>query len=101
MRYLVNKESRYEQILELLCNYKGIEKENFIEILKDNECRYLLFLLMKKYDCLNMENLKRDFSLHSKKVIINNLKTAEEKLLFNRRIREMFFEAENIIESNK
>lgn len=98
MKYFVNKEEQYERIINLLCRYKGIDREALYKILQDKECRYVLFLLLKKYDCVNIDMLNRDFSIGSTRRVNYNLKKAEEKLLLNKKIREMYFEAENIIE---
>jgi hypothetical protein len=47
---------------------------------------------------MNIDVLNRDFSLGSLRRVNYNIKKAEEKLLLNKKIREMYFEAENIIE---
>lgn len=93
-----NKNTKYEKIIELLCEYKGIKREELIRILEDEECKYLLFLLLKKYNCMDISNLTKDFDINNKRKLNNNVKKAQEKFLLNRRIREMYFEAETIIE---
>ncbi|WP_315116636.1 hypothetical protein [uncultured Clostridium sp.] len=97
MKYF-NSEIHYDKIIELLCGYKGIKKEELVEILVDEECKYLLFLLLKKYNCVDIERLKKDFQIKSGNKVKNDLEKAEEKLMFNKRIRDMYFEAENILE---
>ncbi|WP_027623653.1 hypothetical protein [Clostridium lundense] len=97
MKYF-NRSIKYEKIIELLCSYKGIKREELIRILEDEECKYLLFLLLKKYNCMDIESLTKDFEIDNKRKLNNNLKKAEEKFLINKKVREMFFEAENIIE---
>jgi hypothetical protein len=97
-KYFSGKEEKYEKIIELLCNYKGLNRTELFKILKDQECKYLFFLLIKKYGCDDETMLKKDFPFVNKSKIINNLKKAEEKLLLNRKIRNMYFEAENLIE---
>lgn len=101
MKSFENKEHTYKRIVNLLCDYKCINNNELAKIMKDKECKYLLFLLLKKYDCLNVEVLNRDFFINSEKKLKNNLRKAEEKMLINKRIREMYFEAENIIEKFK
>lgn len=96
-----NKENTYKRIIGILCEYMGINSSELIKIMKDKECRYILFLLLKKYDCIDMGNLNRDFLINSKKKITSNLRKAEEKMLINKRIRDMYFEAENIMEKYK
>ena len=98
VKYFIKKEEQYERIINLLCRYMSITREELYRILKDKECRYVFFLLLKKYDCMNIDVLNRDFSLGSLRRINYNVKKAEEKLLLNKKIREMYFEAENIIE---
>ncbi|MCT8975786.1 ribose-5-phosphate isomerase [Clostridium sp. CX1] len=97
-KYFTGKEERYEKIINLLCEYKGVKREELLEILKDQNCKYLFFLLIKRYGCDDMGILKRDFPSVNKNKINNNLKKAEEKLLLNRKIRDMYFEAEDLIE---
>ena len=100
-KYFIDKEEKYERILELLCKYKGLSREELFKILKDRECRYLFFLLIRKYGCYDIEMLKKDFPSVNKNNIGLNFKKAEEKLLLNRKIRDMYFEAECIIERVK
>jgi hypothetical protein len=97
-KYFIDKEKKYERIIELLCRYKGLNREELFKILKDQECKYLFFLLIRKYKCYDMGILYRDFPSMSKNSIGINFKKAEEKLLLNKNIRDMYFEAENIIE---
>lgn len=98
MKYFSDKEERYENIINLLCRYKGISTEKLYSILKDEECRYVLFLLLKKYNCVDLDNLKRDFSIYSTRKVNYNIRKAQQKLFLNKKIRDMYFEAENVIE---
>ncbi|MCM0649766.1 ribose-5-phosphate isomerase [Clostridium swellfunianum] len=92
------KEDKYATILDVICSIKGISHEELFKILKDRESKYLLFLLLKKYRCTDMDVLNRDFSIDSKKSISYNMKKAEEKFFINKEFRDMYFEAEGIIE---
>jgi hypothetical protein len=74
--------------------------EELSKILKDRECKYLLFLLLKKYKCGDAEVLHRDFSIESKKTISYGLKKAEEKFFINKEFRDMYFELEKEIKKN-
>ncbi|AYD39182.1 ribose-5-phosphate isomerase [Clostridium fermenticellae] len=96
--YFEDKGVKYERIIEILCRYKNIGRGELMEILKDKECKYLLFLLVKKYRCCDMNMLIRDFPDMDKKNMKNSMRKAEEKLLINKRIRDMYFEAEELIE---
>jgi hypothetical protein len=93
-----NNEDKYLRILQVICGIKGIDREELFRILKDRESKYLLFLLLKKYKCTDMDVLHRDFSIDSKKSINYNMKKAEEKFFINKDFRDMYFEAEGIIE---
>lgn len=97
-RYFANKEEKYERIINLLCKYKGLNRDELFKIFKDQECRYLFFLLIKKYGCDDMGILKKDFPSVNKTKINSNLKKAEKKFLLNRKIRNMYFEAGDLIE---
>lgn len=92
-----NKDDKYEKIINIICEYKNINKEELFKVLADKECKYLMFLLLKKYRCTDMNRLSKDFSIESKKSINYNIRKAEERFLVNRDFREMFFEAEEII----
>jgi hypothetical protein len=98
-KYFSDKEEKYEKIIGLLCKYKGLNRKDLFKILKDQECKYLFYLLIKKYGCDdNMVIIQKDFPMVNKSRMKNNFKKAEEKLLLNRKIRTMYFEAENLIE---
>ncbi|MFL0195571.1 ribose-5-phosphate isomerase [Clostridium sp. WILCCON 0269] len=100
-KYFRDKEEVYSKIINMLCEYKGLSKQELIDILKDKSCRYLYFLLIKKYKCCDLELVQKDFPLLNENKIKNNVKKAEEKLLLNKHIREMYFEAEEIIDKAK
>ncbi|AZV55291.1 ribose-5-phosphate isomerase [Clostridium sp. AWRP] len=101
MKYFRNKEEVYTKIIKILCEYKGLSRKHMFKILKNESCRYLFFLLIKKYECCDMELLKKDFPSVNSKNVKRNIKRAEEKLLFDKKIREMYFEAEDIINKVK
>lgn len=90
------KQSRYDTIIEIICNYKGINKEQLSEILRDRECKYLLFLLLEKYKCADVDNISKDLNISTKKSIRYNVKKAEEKFFINKDFREKYFELEKI-----
>ena len=88
---LINK---YEIILSVLCEYKGITRKELVELLKDKKFKYLLFLFLKKYKCFNFEKLRQDFLIQNRKIIRYNCKKAEEKFFINKEFRELYFEME-------
>ncbi|EDK35701.1 hypothetical protein [Clostridium kluyveri] len=100
-RYFTDKEKVYCKIIDILCEYKGLHKQDLLQILKDRSCKHLYFLLIKKYKCCDLELIQKDFPLLNKNNIKNNIKKAEEKLLLNKHIREMYFEAEEILNKAK
>ena len=89
--------NKYEKIISVLCEYKEISREELINILKDKDCKFLLFLFLKKYKCIDLRKLEEDFSIKSKKSINNNCRKAEEKFLINKEFRELYFEMEELI----
>lgn len=95
---LFKKDDKYTKILEIICEIKGIDRQQLIKILKDKESKYLLFLLLKKYNCTNVETLNRDFSIESKKKISYNVKKAEEKFFVNKEFRDMYFKIEGLLQ---
>lgn len=92
---------KYNKIVKILCRYKGYSTESVIEILKDRDLKYILFLLLKKYKCLNHIEENSEFILESKvrdrKFINYNCKKAKEKFLINRDFRELYFELDDRI----
>lgn len=88
---------KYEKIILVLCQYKGINKESILDILKDKQCKLLLFLLLKKYGCVNEEKLKEDFMIENRKSINYNCKKAQEKFFVNKKFRDLYFEMEEYI----
>ncbi|CAM2755716.1 Ribose 5-phosphate isomerase [Hathewaya histolytica] len=81
-------ENRYEKIIEIICSARGVKKEELLEILDEEECRNLLFLMLKKYNCMDEEKL-------SKELKINNIKKesreAEEQFFVNKEFRDVYF----------
>lgn len=92
---------KYMKILDSLCKYYGINEEEFIELLKSREDKYLILLILKNNKCLELENIKKIFKIKTDKSINNNLRLAEEKLLINKNFREKYFELEENIEKTK
>lgn len=88
----------YEKIINIICAMKGITKKELYKILKDRECKYLLFLLLKKYKCDDIDIINRDFSIKNKRIVNYNIKKGREKFFINKEFREIYFEAEKEIE---
>lgn len=88
---------KYEKVINIICDMKGIQKEELYKILEDRECKYLLFLLLKKYKCDDMEKITRDFYINNKRVVNYNIKRAQERFLINTDFRKVFFKVEEKI----
>jgi hypothetical protein len=88
---------KYEKIIEIICEYKNIDRKDIFKILKDRECKYLLLLLLKKYNCIDVEMINDYFPNYSKKSLNYGFKKAEEKFFINREFRERYFEIEDDI----
>ena len=93
----VLKNIDYEKIVEAICEVKGIKSDELLKILKDKECKYILFLLLKKYKCGDVESAYRDFLISSKRAVSYGSKKAEERFFVNKEFREMFFEIEDML----
>lgn len=88
---------KYTKIINLICSIKGISLEEQHKILEDKECKYLLLLLMKKYDCLDIKRLEDDFNLPNMKRVFSNIKKAEEHFLINYYFRNQYFSLDELI----
>ncbi|WP_396276580.1 ribose-5-phosphate isomerase [Haloimpatiens lingqiaonensis] len=92
-------EEKYELIIRAICEVKGIEKDDIFTILKDNNCKYLLFLMMRKYKCNYTDRVKEKLNINNNRTINTNLKKAKEKFLINRDFRETYFEISNLVQN--
>lgn len=97
---MMQNKLKYVKILNNICNYYGINEDEFIELLKNRDNKYILLLLLKNNNCLEIDGIKEIFRLNTVKSINSSLRLAEEKLLINRFFREKYFELENNIENN-
>lgn len=90
----------YNEIIKYMCSYYDITLDKMIRLLKKREYKYMLLLLLKNYDCINIDELKEMFELKEGKIIRNNIRNAEEMLLFNGFFREKYFCMEHYIQKN-
>ena len=95
------KDIDYEKIIEAICYVKGIKRHETLKILRDREYKYILFLLLKKYKCSDVESVCKDFPISSKRAVNYGLKKAQERFFINKEFREMYFEIENILDKTK
>ncbi|SFB24132.1 hypothetical protein [Clostridium frigidicarnis] len=86
---------RYLTIIKFLCERNNISESEIVKILEDRECKYLLFLLLKKYGCDDKNKLKNLLPDTNNRMLTYNFRKAEEKLLVNSSLREKYFELES------
>lgn len=89
---------RYYKIIELLCQYHGIDINEHKDFLKSRENKYMFLLLMKKYDCIKKEELLNILRAKSPRSINYNVRKAEEKFLINKEFRDKYLYVEEEIE---
>ena len=90
----MNISDKYILIINTLISYYGIDKADFINLLRKKENKYLLLLFFKKYRCIDMPRTKELFKYKAKRSVLINIQKAEEKFLINRDFRERYFELE-------
>lgn len=88
---------RYSVIINAICEARGIEKEQLIKILEDKNYRYLLFLLLKKYNCINSKKLNNYLKLKDKTLINSEIDKAKERFMVNSYFRNSYFEVDDIV----
>lgn len=89
---------KYNVVREVFCYYYGLNNENLSCIKMCKENKYLFLLLLREFNCFNIERLKYDLDINSSRAISSNLKKAEEKLLINKEFRCGYFELEEKIQ---
>lgn len=82
-------QNKYEKIIGMICDIRGVEREELLAILEEEECRNLLFLMLKKYDCLDEEKIKEELKMEN---IASKSKLAEKKFFINKEFRDTYFE---------
>ncbi|MDF2505256.1 ribose-5-phosphate isomerase [Clostridium sp.] len=92
--------SKYQRIIEFICEYKNISQDELIKILKDRNSKYMLLLLLKKYKCMNLDVINTYFPNYSKKSLNYNFKKAKEKFFINKNFRDEYFEIEDDIKKS-
>lgn len=89
-------QERYDKIINIICDYKGIKKEEIKNIMKDIHSRYIFFLLLKKYKCYDLEKVRNVIENISDRGFKNNIKKAETKFFTNKQFRDEYLEIEEI-----
>ena len=54
---------KYVKILNNICNYYGINEDEFIELLKNRDNKYILLLILKNNHCLEVDKIKEIFKV--------------------------------------
>lgn len=85
---------RYLKILKVICEYYGIERKDFIKLLQESESKFIILLLLKKYQCMNTQDINNMLNYKNKRSLNINLKKAEERLLISSEFRKKYFEVE-------
>ncbi|MDP4143462.1 MAG: ribose-5-phosphate isomerase [Bacillota bacterium] len=88
-------DDKYKKIIEFICDYKGIGKEELFKILNDKDCKSMLFLFLKKYKCMNIDRLSIDLTIKNKTNLNYGYRKAQERFFVNKEFREMYFEMED------
>lgn len=91
----MRKLNKVQIVINILCSHLS---EDFEQVTTNKEHRYLLLLLLKNYNCLNREQIKRVLDISSNKSMNYNIKKAEEKFLINRQFRETYLSIEKYLE---
>ena len=86
--------TRYAKIISVICEYYGINQEDFIQILKNTESRFLLILFLNNYKCMSREDIKESLNIKNTRSLTYSIKKAEEKFLINSEFRKKYFEIE-------
>ena len=90
-------EIEYLKIIKIICEYYGIDKEEFLELLKNKENKFLLILILKNNNCLVNYKLTSILGIESGRSIKNTIRKAEEKFLINTYFRKKYLELEKNI----
>lgn len=92
-------ENNYYIVIKLICKVNNIDESQLKDILKDEDCRYLFFLLLNKYSCFDKKRLQDDFQLSDMEL---GKKNAEEKFFINKEFRDNYFRIiDNVNDENK
>lgn len=91
------KLNRIKIVTEVMCKNLNMESEDLNNILRKKENKYLYFLLLKNYKCLDKEKLEELIDKVSNRSINYHLSKGEEKLLINKEFRENYLRVEEII----
>lgn len=92
----MDRENQFN-ILNIICDYYGIDKNRFNELLKNKEKKFMLLLLLKNNNFLNNYELINMLEIGSVSKMKWAIKRAEEKFLINSFFRKKYMELEENI----
>lgn len=92
----MNKENQIK-ILNIICNYYGIDKNRFSELLKNREKKFLLLLILKNNNFIDNDELIHMLEISSERRLRSNFRKAQEKFLINSFFRKKYIELEEKI----
>ena len=87
----------YVKVLSIICRYYGTNENQFYELLKNKEKKFLLLLILKNNNILDNYDLINMLGIGSFKKMKSNIKNAEEKFLINSYFRKEYVELEENI----
>ena len=90
----------YVKVLSIICRYYGTNENQFYELLKNKEKKFLLLLILKNNNILDNYELINMLGIGSFKKMKSNIKTAEEKFLINSYFRKEYVELEENIKKD-
>lgn len=91
------KEENQVKVLNIICSYYGIDKNEFSELLKNREKKFLLLLVLKNNNVIGNDELIHMLGMRNVSRLKSNFRKAEEKFLINSFFREKYIELEEKI----
>lgn len=84
----------YKEIIyalkKALCYYYGLEWNQVQTKINNKENKYMLLLLLKEYNLIELDKAKKDMGVNCIKNIKYGIKKAEEKFLINKYFRDKY-----------
>lgn len=88
----------YSIVIDNICRINNIDKSEILDMLKKRENKYLLLLMLRKYNMFDKDIIKKLLQVETNRGINYNLRKAEEKFFINREFREKYIEIDKNIE---
>ena len=87
---MYNYKERIYALKKVLCYYYGVEWNQIQSKMNNKENRYILLLLLKEYNLIELDKAKKEMGLNYIKNIKYGIKKAEEKFLVNKYFRDKY-----------